>query len=183
MPVVEIITDRLCINELCLQDASVLYEYRSHKDVSLFQGWIPLNIDESQNFIIRNASTLFNQNDSWFQLAIRLRDTNQLVGDIGLHFIDSYQVEIGFTIAPDHQCKGFGSEAVIAVLSMLFNHLNKHRVFASVDPCNQASMNLLKKIGMRQEAHFRKSLFWRGEWVDDVVFAVLRSEWNEKQVI
>jgi RimJ/RimL family protein N-acetyltransferase len=31
---------------------------------------------------------------------------------------------------------------------------------------------------MRQEAHFRKSLWFKGEWVDDVVFAVLASEWK-----
>jgi RimJ/RimL family protein N-acetyltransferase len=50
--------------------------------------------------------------------------------------------------------------------------------FASVDPRNQPSVALLEKVGMRQEAHFRQSLFWRGEWVDDIVFAMLRSEWQ-----
>jgi hypothetical protein len=31
---------------------------------------------------------------------------------------------------------------------------------------------------MRQEAHFRQSLWLRGEWVDDLVFAILESEWT-----
>jgi RimJ/RimL family protein N-acetyltransferase len=34
---------------------------------------------------------------------------------------------------------------------------------------------------MRQEAHFRQSLPWRGEWADDVIFALLRSEWNDRR--
>jgi len=41
----------------------------------------------------------------------------------------------------------------------------------------EASMVLLRKVGMRQEAHFRESLWVGGAWVDDVVFGVLASEW------
>jgi RimJ/RimL family protein N-acetyltransferase len=67
---------------------------------------------------------------------------------------------------------------VVALLDYLFTVLNKHRVFASVDPRNEASMALLRSVGMRQEAHFRQSLFWKGEWVDDVVLGLLRSEWK-----
>jgi RimJ/RimL family protein N-acetyltransferase len=54
-------------------------------------------------------------------------------------------------------------------------------VFASVDPRNHASIALLRRVGMRQEAHFRQSLWWRGEWVDDVIFAVLQSEWKDSR--
>lgn len=39
-------------------------------------------------------------------------------------------------------------------------------------------MTLLRALGMRQEAHHRESLFCRGEWVDDVIFALLASEWR-----
>ena len=38
-------------------------------------------------------------------------------------------------------------------------------------------MALLRRVGMRQEAHFRESLWFKGEWADDVVFAILQSEW------
>ena len=40
---------------------------------------------------------------------------------------------------------------------------------------NEASMALLRSVGMRLEAHFRQSLFWKGKWVDDMVFGLLRS--------
>ena len=55
--------------------------------------------------------------------------------------------------------------------------LRKHRVYASVDPRNKPSMALLERVGMRKEAYLRQSLFWKGEWVDDVIYALLRSEW------
>ena len=69
---------------------------------------------------------------------------------------------------------------MIALLDYLFIVLNKHRVFASVDPRNEASMALLRSVGMRLEAHFRQSLFWKGERVDDMVFGLLRSEWKPR---
>lgn len=176
----DISTDRLLINDLTPADAPALFNYRSHAEVALFQSWLPDSVDDARAFIVRNVSTPFNQNDSWYQLAIRSAATGELLGDLGVHFVadDGQQVEIGFTIAPAHQRQRFGTLAVVALLDYLFTALKKHRVFASVDPRNEASMALLKRVGMRQEAHFRQSLFWKGQWVDDVVFGLLRSEWK-----
>lgn len=176
----DILTDRLRIGDLTPDDASALFAYHSAEQVARFQSWLPGSVDDARALIVRSASTPFDQNDSWYQLAVRSAATGELVGDLGVHFVadDGHQVEIGFTIAPAHQRRGFGSEAVIALLDYLFRVLNKHRVFASVDPRNEASLALLRSIGMRQEAHFRQSLLWKGEWVDDVVFGLLRSEWK-----
>jgi RimJ/RimL family protein N-acetyltransferase len=51
-------------------------------------------------------------------------------------------------------------------------------VFASVDPRNVSSMRLLERVGMRKEAHFVQSLWFKDEWVDDVIFAMLAAEWK-----
>jgi RimJ/RimL family protein N-acetyltransferase len=175
----DIRTRRLHINGLTSCDASALYEYRSHKDVTRFQSWRPADVDDARAFIDRNASTPFNQPASWYQLAVRSAATDELIGDLGVHFVDDdgRQVEIGCTIAPIHQHQGFGVESVRSLLDHLFTTMNKHRVYASVDVCNAASIALVRRVGMRQEAHFRQSLWWRGEWVDDLVFAMLHSEW------
>ncbi len=93
---------------------------------------------------------------------------------------DPRQVEIGFTVAPAHQGRGFATEAVLGILAYLFECVHKHRVFASVDPRNVASMALLKRVGMRQEAHYRESLWFKGGWADDVVFGILESEWASR---
>jgi hypothetical protein len=63
----------------------------------------------------------------------------------------------------------------------VFGELGRHRIHASVDPRNLASMTMLRALGMRQEAHHRESLWLRGEWVDDVIFAMLASEWPPHQ--
>lgn len=59
----------------------------------------------------------------------------------------------------------------------IFGTLGKHRVYGSVDPRNTASMALLERVGLRKEAHHRQSLWFKGEWADDVIYATLADEW------
>jgi RimJ/RimL family protein N-acetyltransferase len=105
-----------------------------------------------------------------------------LIGDCGIHVLksDPRIVEIAITIAPDCQSRGYATEAVNALLDHLLVRLGKHRVFASVDPRNLNSMALMQRIGLRKEAHFVQSLWFKGGWTDDVVFAMLAGEWRSQ---
>lgn len=175
-----LLTDRLRLDVLRVGDAPAMFAYRSDPEVGRYQGWIPASVDEVVTFIEGNAKVTLGQRDSWFQLAIRPHNADTLLGDLGLHFTANHEeAELGITIAPAHQGQGYAAEALRAALALLFGPLVQHRVFGSVDPRNTASVRLLESIGMRREAHFRQSLFFRGEWVDDVIFALLRDEWAE----
>ncbi|MEZ5966932.1 MAG: GNAT family protein [Planctomycetota bacterium] len=237
----EIITKRLTLVRLRAEDAISLHSYRREPSVSRYQSWAPATLDDTARFVEEQSMVVFDTSGTWFQFAIRLRESELMVGDLGMRFPedDTRQVEIGFTIAPGSQrsglqvlrilaardksawrairpgaesampeqhwkppatkrpaalsgrraaptrtfgaaagCDGYGTEAVRGALDCLLGRLCKHRVFASVDPRNAASISLLRRVGMRQEAHFRQSLWMRGEWVDDVVFAILKSEWD-----
>ena len=171
-----IVTSRLVLAPLAESDAARLFQYRSDPSVSRFQFFEPESVEDARRFIVAGLS----EAAGWQQLGIRLKDGDVLAGDLGFLFPaeQPHQAEIGVTVAPDHQRRGIGIEAVHGLLGHLFGVLGAHRVFASVDPRNAASMALLGRAGMRQEAHFRESLWFKGEWVDDVVFAILESEWE-----
>jgi RimJ/RimL family protein N-acetyltransferase len=178
----EIVTGRLKLTPLLAGDAATLFDYRADPEVCRYQSWAPGSIDDARSFIDGMQSVAFDTPGTWFQLAARLRESDLLIGDLGVHFPADHprQVEIGFTVAPRYQRQGFGAEAVEGLLAHLFGPLDKHRVFASVDPRNEASIALLKRVGMRQEAHFRESLWLKGEWVDDLMFGILASEWKSR---
>jgi RimJ/RimL family protein N-acetyltransferase len=179
----ELSTERLRLNGLTAGDAPAMFEYRSDSQVCEYQSFAPRSLTDVEAFIGRSHPQVFAHAGTWFQFAVRLRESGRMIGDVGIHFLadDTHdQVEIGFTIAPEFQGRGYGAEAVSRALDFLLVECHKHRVFASVDPRNETSVRLLERVGMRQEAHFRKSLWFKGEWVDDVVFAVLRSEWRSK---
>jgi RimJ/RimL family protein N-acetyltransferase len=169
-------TKRLVIKEISIADAPRVFEYRQAPEVLRFQSFNPKSIDEVHSFI-RNEAMDFNKENTWLQLGIYL--AGQLIGDMGIHFIgpENKQCEIGYTIDPKYQKNGYGKESVSGVLDYLFRELDKHRIIASLDPENEASRNLLESLGFRNEGCFKKSILNKGEWGDDLVYALLDEEW------
>jgi len=174
-------TKRLYIRPICLEDKSDVFEYRSQVDTYKYLSLIPNDVSDIEKFI-NQTSPDFNIPGTWFQFVILLNDNQRLIGDIGLHFLntseENKQVELGYTLNPDFQGKGFANEALTEIIDYLFKVLSKHRITASIDPENTSSINLIEKLGFRKEAHFKKSLFFHGEWVDDLVYALLSEEWK-----
>jgi RimJ/RimL family protein N-acetyltransferase len=171
-------TKRIIIRPIEPKDKNEVFACRSDKETNKYQGWIPENIKEVEEFISNNPS-VFNTPKTWFQLVIIEKESNKIIGDVGIHFIDqeNFQCEVGCTINKDYQKKGFAFEALNLVINHLFTNLNKHRIIASVDPRNISSIKLIEKLGFRKEAHFIKSYYQNGEWCDDVIYALLKEEW------
>jgi len=176
-----ILTHRLEISRMTAADAAGVYAYRCLPEVRRFQSFEPRSPADVEQFIAGTQSIEFGDPGPWCQLAIRLRGEGLLIGDLGVRVTeeDPRQVEIGFTLAPAHQGCGYATEAVSCLIGHLLGPLGKHRVFASADPRNARSLALLERVGMRREAHFRESLWFKGEWVDDVVYAILNSSPQE----
>lgn len=177
----QLYTERLVLRDITIEDKQSIFDYRSDAEANKFQSWIPETLEEVESFIQRNNSE-FNTPESWYQLLIAHKETKDVIGDIGIHFLGSenLQVELGITLNTSFQRQGYASEALKGVISFLFNDLNKHRITASIDPDNTDSIKLMERIGLRKEGHFVKSLFWKNNWVDDVIYAVLQEEWVEK---
>ena len=119
----------------------------SDPEVARYQSWPPNSLEETRSFIERLSVVELDTPDTWFQLAITQRADDALVGDCGLHFLndEQRQAEVGITLAHTHHHQGYATEALRAVLDFLFVNLEKHRVFASVDPRNEAAIALVKR--------------------------------------
>jgi RimJ/RimL family protein N-acetyltransferase len=173
-----LLTERLIIRKLELTDIDDFFKYRSLPEVYEFQSFKPKDKKEAEDFFSR-VSNLPNIQNTWFQLAVDIQETNSLIGDVGIHFLeDSAQTEIGYTIAPDFQGRGYATEALRAIINYLFTDLKKHKIIASVDPENIKSIKLLNKLGMRIEAYFVKSIKINEVWLDDCIYAIRYDEWK-----
>ena len=64
------------------------------------------------------------------------------------------------------------------LLTYLFAMRGKHRITAYCDSRNAASIALLERLAMRREGHLRESTWAKGEWTDDLVYALLHDEWQ-----
>ncbi len=172
-------TTRLCIRRLEPGDAEAMFRYRSDPTINRFQNWEPGSVAEIRTFILGFTKIGVDTPGQWYQLGVFQCNTGELAGDCGIHvqIHDPRQVEIGITLANEFHGRGFATEALKAIIDYLFMKLGKHRIFGSVDPRNKPSLALLKRVGMRREAHFIESLWFKGAWADDVIFAILRREY------
>lgn len=170
-------TDCLQLRPINQQDAHAIFEYRSDSESNQYQGFIPTKIKEVYEFIEDCAEDM-DELGTWYQLVIIHTQSQQVIGDIGIQFFDENQCELGITIAKAFQQKGYATEALMPIIDLLFNHLKKHRIIASIDPRNTACERLLKRLGFRKEAHFIESYYNQGEWLDDVQYGLLRREWS-----
>ena len=127
-------------------DSERLFSYRSNPEVAKYQLWKPVKLSEATSFIKRARFENELINHKWNQFAVCLRENDEMVGDIGLLLRDS-EAEIGFTIDPHFQRKGFAIDSVTSLLKYLLQNHPVIKIIAYTNPKNTPSINLLKKIG------------------------------------
>jgi RimJ/RimL family protein N-acetyltransferase len=113
---------------------------------------------------------------------VRKKDTHELIGDVGIHFLksDPFVVELGCTLNKYHQGKGYATEALTETISYLFGKLNKRHILASIDPQNEKSIKLVERLGFRKETSSTKSVLANHKWPDDLVYSIRKDGWDRK---
>ena len=172
-------TPRLVLRRLHDGDVGPFLAYRNDPEVARFQGWEGCSPAAAVAFIARQKAQPPLVPGEWLQIGLALRDTDELVGDCGLCLRpeDARQATIGFTLARPFQGRGFATEALGAMLDYLFGAAALHRVVADTGALNAPACALLERLGFRREAHLRQSLWFKGRWTDEYLYAILREEW------
>ena len=114
---------------------------------------------------------------SW---AVTTHADESLVADVTmiLTSVEHCQLEIGYTVHPDHQGRGYATEAARALIDFGFGVVGAHRIVGRIDARNHASAAVLEHAGMRREAQLRENELVKGIWTDEVIYAVLFDEWR-----
>jgi RimJ/RimL family protein N-acetyltransferase len=176
-----IVTERRLLLPYRENDLDALYSIRSRADVMRFLYEEPLSRDEARaNMMERIGQDALRREGDELKLAMEHRDTGAMIGGVNLTWssVIHKQGEIGFMQHPDQWGRGYAREAVLAVLRLGFEGFGLHRIYGRCDGRNAASARLMERLGMRREAHLRENEFVKGEWTDELVFAMLASEWT-----
>ena len=171
---------RLLLRRLQESDLPSFCAYRSDPQVARYQDWESWSEEEGRRFIEGQMTLHPDVPGTWFQMAIELVQVGEIIGDCGLHTLADRpgQVEIGITMACEHQGKGYATEAVNCLLDYVFGKIAKHRVIAVADTRNTPAVRLLERVGMRREGHFIENIWFKGEWGDEFQYAMLEREWR-----
>jgi ribosomal-protein-alanine N-acetyltransferase len=180
MKTFKINTERICIRNLKDSDLNDFFSYRSNPEITKYQGFDTMTIEQAKNFIDSQKEKQFGKAGEWVQYAIENSTTKQLIGDCAIK-LDDYDVrigQIGITISGQHQKKGYAKETLKAILDYLFAIENFHRVVEIVDTGNVASIKLLESTGFKKEGHFVENIFFKGKWGSEFQYAMLKSEYS-----
>lgn len=175
--------ERIRLRQFRDEDLPTIIAYRQDPSVAQYQSWNVLTEVSARQFLQALQAIEPGTRGKWYQFAIAERQSDRLLGDCALLVKedDPEQAEIGYTLARQSQGQGYGSEAVARLLDYVFGTLRLHRVVAHVDTRNAASIALLERLAFRREGHFRESFWLKGRWIDEYLYAMLRTEWRNRQ--
>ncbi|WP_022887537.1 GNAT family N-acetyltransferase [Glaciibacter superstes] len=181
----EIRTERLLLRPLTEADADDVFAYQSLPEVVRYLPWPLRDREESREHTLKRAGfTRLEKDDDGLALAVELvgegGSRGPVIGDMTVILANAVEdrIEIGWVFHPAYQGRGFATEAARAVLDLAFTEIGAHRVIAQLSPENSSSVALCGRLGMRAEAHFVESEFFKGKWDDLAIHAILRREWQ-----
>ena len=173
-------TDRLQLREFEAQDWERVLAYQSDPLYLRYYDWNDRSEKDVQSFVQMFLDAQNKRPRTAFQLAVTLRSNGLLIGNCGIRInnIQLQEANIGYELDSKFWGLGYATEAAQAVLKFGFQELGMHRIWATTVAVNKGSANVLRKLGMRQEAHEREKDFIKGQWFDSLIFAVLNWEWQ-----
>jgi RimJ/RimL family protein N-acetyltransferase len=176
-----IVLPRVTLRAYRHDDLGPLSDMNARVDVAQYLYTDVLGADESRLVLERKMSeTGFGAEGEGLSLAVTRNEDDVFLGGVVLRMVDadSRGAELGFIFHPDQHGHGYAGEAARGILELAFGALGMHRVIGRCDARNESSARLMQRLGMRQEAHFRSNEFVKGEWCDELVFALLEDEWR-----
>jgi RimJ/RimL family protein N-acetyltransferase len=181
-PSYPIVTARLRLRPLVMSDLDALLEYRGDPEVCRYLPFEPMSAEVLTGRLKGDfARTAITSEGDALTLGAELSATARLVGDVVL-FLRSDEFsggELGYAFNPAFGGQGYATEASAAMLALAFEGLGLHRVVARLDGRNLSSARLAQRLGMRKEAHLVKNEIFKGEWSDEVIYAMLADEWPD----
>lgn len=105
------------------------------------------------------------------------------IGYICHYIVGGRLTELGYALAPSERGKGFGTEAVKIIVDYLFLSRRIVRIQVQTDEENKASQRILEKSGFNKEGTIRKSFFFKGEYRDQALYSILRTDWKRPKIL
>ncbi len=81
----------------------------------------------------------------------------------------------------EYWSKGYGTEAIRLLLTIVFDHQGWHRAELWTLADNARAIRSFEKCGFREEGRERESAYHSGKYHDIVLMALLKSEWDARE--
>ena len=175
----ELETERLILRPMRPADDADMFDYARRADVTQYLLWKPhpgLSYTRSYlEYLVGRYRT-----GTCYEWAVVLKAENRMIGTCGFASVDTNHnsAELGYVLNPDYRGRGLIPEAATRVLRFGFQVLGLHRIEARYMIENEASLTVMKKLGMRFEGVKRESMLIKGAYRDIGTCAILAKDFR-----
>lgn len=175
----ELESDRLIYREVNSEDVEEIFKIYSDPEVAKYDWFRPINTKNDALSIINRYKEEF-KNKEEITWGVARKNDNKIIGycNLGSFDDDSIRSEIGYGFIREEWNKGYATEAIKVLVKFGFEVMNFNRIEATVTLGNDASVKALKKANFIQEDIFRERTIMKGEFVDDVILAILKKDYR-----
>jgi ribosomal-protein-alanine N-acetyltransferase len=168
---------RLYFRRMNLSYAKDIHQIRSNDDVMKFMDVTRTKSVNDAKRLIRNVREDY-KNEKGVSWAIIEKNLKSFIGYAGFWRMQPQHCrgEIGYALKPEYWGKGFMTEALKTIIDFGFHKMNLHSIEANVNPKNQKSKKLLKRLGFRKEAYFRENYLFEGKFLDSEIYSLLKKD-------
>lgn len=170
-------TERLLLRPFAPEDFEAVHAYAGNPGNVRYMIWGPNDEAATKHFIADCMEKQAETPRQQYDFAVQLK-TGGLIGGCGLYLGKAHAGGmIGYILHRDHWNRGYGTELARALVSLGFERLELHKVWACCFAENTGSYRVMEKAGMRREGLLRQSRLCRGQYIDEYYYGVLREEW------
>lgn len=159
-------------------DAELIHRWFSDARVLTLMGELPSSLARRQRSV---EASIESQGDDHFSFVICRLSDDERIGRTDVFEIDRRggSAAFGITIGdPALWGRGFGTDAINAVVDFAFGQLRLERLWLGTDSRNPRAQAAYAKAGFTVEGRLRHAFFQDGEFVDEIRMSMLRHEWS-----
>jgi [ribosomal protein S5]-alanine N-acetyltransferase len=176
-------TGHVVLRDLRASDAASLFALLTTEEVSRFISPPPTSVEGFERFIgwahrqrAAGAYACFAVTVAGYDTAIGIFQVRSTDADFRL-------AEWGFAIGSEFWGAGLFQDGARLVLDFAFDTVGVHRLEARAAVKNGRGNGALQKMGATQECVLRKSFMKNGEYLDQVLYAMIDTDWRGSRAV
>ncbi|GKU78150.1 GNAT family N-acetyltransferase [Paenibacillus sp. L3-i20] len=171
--------DRLLLTQITTDDLDFICRVECDQNLWYYEDFVHSDVNEVREEYMEKIEEEGERSSYDFIISLRDDKHNTPIGLAQIwHYVDHRRSwELGFSILPDYERQGYGSESVKLLLDFAFNQLDAHKVIGMCNSLNTRSSAIMERLGMTKEAVFKEELYWQEQWIDQHFFSILEKEY------